>query len=323
MAGPSLSVVIPVFNEAASLLGLFEEVTDALLGIDAPYEILFVDDGSTDATPRVLQELAAKDPAVKLIAFRRNFGQTAAMMAGIDHAQGDVIVMMDGDGQNDPADIPRLLDRLAAGFDVVSGWRRERKDERWRRVVPSRIANALISWISGVHLHDYGCSLKAYRRDVIRSVRLYGEMHRFAPIYASWQGARVSELPVNHRAREHGESKYGLERVGKVLLDLLVVWFLGRYETRPMYVFGGFGFVSWGISLASGAYAVWRKLFDSTSFIQTPLPLLSVMAFITGVLSILMGLLAELLVRTYYESQQRRPYAIRSTQNLEPLQRGA
>ena len=187
--------------------------------------------------------------------------------------------------------------------------------------MPSRIANSLISWISGVHLHDYGCSLKAYRRDVIRAVRLYGEMHRFAPIYASWQGARVTELPVNHRPREHGESNYGLERVGKVLLDLLVVWFLGRYETRPMYIFGGFGFVCWAISLASGAYAVWRKLFDATSFIQTPLPLLSVMAFITGVLSILMGLLAELLVRTYYESQQRRPYSIRSSQNLEPERR--
>jgi glycosyltransferase involved in cell wall biosynthesis len=323
VAGPSLSVVIPVFNEAASLLGLFEEVTDAMLGLEGGYEILFVDDGSTDASPRILQELAAKDPAVKLIVFRRNFGQTAAMMAGIEYAQGDVIVVMDGDGQNDPADIPLLLNRLSAGFDVVSGWRRDRKDARWRRVLPSRVANALISWISGVHLHDYGCSLKAYRRDVIRAVRLYGEMHRFAPIYASWQGARVAELPVNHRPREHGESKYGLERVGKVLLDLLVVWFLGRYETRPMYVFGGFGFVCWGISLASGTYAVWRKLFDATSFIQTPLPLLSVMAFITGVLSIMMGLLAELLVRTYYESQQRRPYSIRYSQNLEPEQREA
>ncbi len=321
MAETSLSVVIPVFNEAASLQGLFEEVGDALLGLDSDYEILFVDDGSTDASLRILQELAAKDPAVKLIAFRRNCGQTAAMMAGVEYAQGDVIVVMDGDGQNDPADIPRLLDRLAAGFDVVSGWRRDRKDARWRRVVPSRVANALISWISGVRLHDYGCSLKAYRADVIRAVRLYGEMHRFAPIYASWQGARVAEIPVNHRPREHGESKYGLERVGKVLLDLLVVWFLGRYETRPMYVFGGFGFVCWGISFVSGAYAVWRKLFDATSFIQTPLPLLSVMAFITGVLSILMGLLAELLVRTYYESQQRRPYAIRSSRNLEPAQR--
>ena len=318
-----LSVVIPVYNEAGSLLGLFEEVTDALLALPTPYEILFVDDGSTDASPRILEQLAAKDAAVKVLTFRRNFGQTAAMMAGLDHAQGEVIVVLDGDGQNDPADIPRLLDRLAEGYDVVSGWRRERKDAYWRRVLPSRIANALISRITGVRLHDYGCSLKAYRCDVIRAVRLYGEMHRFAPIYASWQGARVTELPVNHRPREHGESKYGLERVGKVLLDLLVVWFLGRYETRPMYIFGGFGFVCWGISLASGAYAVWRKLFDATSFIQTPLPLLSVMAFITGVLSILMGLLAELLVRTYYESQQRRPYSIRSSQNLERTQREA
>jgi glycosyltransferase involved in cell wall biosynthesis len=316
VASARLSVVIPVYNEAESLPALFEEVTDALLGLRDPCEILFVDDGSTDATPRILEQLAGKDESVKVIAFRRNFGQTAAMMAGIDHAAGDVIVVMDGDGQNDPADIPRLLDRLAAGYDVVSGWRRERKDARLRRVWPSRVASALISWISGVRLHDYGCSLKAYRREVVRSVRLYGEMHRFAPIYASWQGARVAEIPVNHRPRAHGESKYGLERVGKVLLDLLVVWFLGRYETRPMYVFGGFGFVSWGIALCSGAYAVWRKLFDATSFILTPLPLLSVLAFITGVLSILMGLLAELLVRTYYESQQRRPYAIKHARNL-------
>jgi len=316
-----LSVVIPIYNEAGSLLALFEEVTDALLGLATPYEILFVDDGSTDASPRILEELAAKDAAVKVLTFRRNFGQTAAMMAGLDHAQGEVIVVLDGDGQNDPADIPRLLDRLAQGYDVVSGWRRERRDARFRRVIPSRIANALISRISGVRLHDYGCSLKAYRRDVIRAVRLYGEMHRFAPIYASWQGARVTEVPVNHRPREHGASKYGLERVGKVFLDLLVVHFLGRYETRPMYVFGGFGFVSWGISLLSGVYAVWRKLFDDTSFIQTPLPLLSVMAFITGVLSILMGLLAELLVRTYYESQQRRPYALKHARNLAPVAR--
>lgn len=316
-----LSVVIPVYNEAGSLLGLFEEVTDALLALPTPYEILFVDDGSTDASPRILEQLAAKDEAVKVLTFRRNFGQTAAMMAGLDHAQGEVIVVLDGDGQNDPADIPRLLDRLAEGYDVVSGWRRERKDAYWRRVLPSRIANALISRITGVRLHDYGCSLKAYRRDVIRAVRLYGEMHRFAPIYASWQGARVTELPVNHRPREHGASKYGLERVGKVFLDLLVVQFLGRYETRPMYVFGGFGFVCWGISLLSGVYAVWRKLFDDTSFIQTPLPLLSVMAFITGVLSILMGLLAELLVRTYYESQQRRPYSLKPARSVAPAPR--
>jgi len=302
-----LSVVIPVYNEAENLVPLYEDVTDALLGLPEPFEILFVDDGSRDRSPEVLRELAAKEDSIKVIYFRRNFGQTAAMMAGIDYASGEVIVVMDGDGQNDPADIPALLDKLAEGYDVVSGWRRKRRDERGR-IWLSRIANRLISWTSGVHLHDYGCSLKAYRRDVIKSVRLYGEMHRFIPVYASWWGARP---------RLRGSSNYGFERIIKVFLDLLVVYFLGRYETKPMYVFGGFGLVSWGISLASAGYAFYRKWFEDVSFILTPLPLLSVMAFITGVLSILMGLLAELLVRTYYESQEKRPYAIKTTLNLD------
>jgi len=311
-----LSVVIPVYNEAENLVPLYEDVTDGLLGLQEPIEIIFVDDGSSDRSPEILRELAAKEDSIKVIHFRRNFGQTAAMMAGIDHARGSVIVVMDGDGQNDPADIPALLDKLSEGYDVVSGWRRERRDERGRIWV-SRIANRLISWASGVHLHDYGCSLKAYRCDVIKSVRLYGEMHRFIPIYASWWGARVTEIPVSHRPRLRGTSNYGFERIIKVFLDLLVVQFLGRYETKPIYVFGGFGLVSWGISLASAGYAFYRKWFEDVSFILTPLPLLSVMAFITGVLSILMGLLAELLVRTYYESQQKRPYAIKSTLNLD------
>lgn len=312
-----LSVVIPVYNEAKNLLPLCSDVTEALLGMRGPFEILFVDDGSTDGSAEILRELARKEETIKLVVLRRNFGQTAAMMAGIDHARGDVIVVMDGDGQNDPADIPALLDALAGGYDVVSGWRRDRKDG-WLRVLLSRVANALISRVSGLRLHDYGCSLKAYRRDVIESVRLYGEMHRFIPIYASWWGARVTEIPVNHRPRLEGSSNYGLERIAKVFLDLLVVQFLGRYETKPIYVFGGFGLMCWGISLLSGGYAVYRKLFDDTSFILTPLPLLSVMAFITGVLSILMGFLAELQVRTYYESQQRTPYAVRSTLNVDP-----
>ena len=311
-----LSVVIPVYNEAENLVPLYEDVTDALLGLQEPFEILFVDDGSSDRSPEILREFAAKEDSIKVIRFRRNFGQTAAMMAGIDHAKGSVIVVMDGDGQNDPADIPALLDKLAEGYDVVSGWRRERRDERGR-IWLSRIANRLISWTTGVRLHDYGCSLKAYRRDVIQSVRLYGEMHRFIPVYASWWGARVTEIPVSHRPRLRGSSNYGFERIIKVFLDLLVVQFLGRYETKPMYIFGGFGLVSWGISLASAGYAFYRKWFEDVSFILTPLPLLSVMAFITGVLSMLMGLLAELLVRTYYESQQRRPYAIKSTLNLD------
>ncbi len=312
-----LSVVIPVYNEAENLLPLCSDVTDALLGLRGPFEILFVDDGSTDGSAELLRELARKEETIKVVALQRNFGQTAAMMAGIHHARGDVIVVMDGDGQNDPADIPALLDKLAEGYDVVSGWRRDRKDA-WLRVFLSRVANALISRVSGLRLHDYGCSLKAYRRKAIESVRLYGEMHRFIPIYASWWGARVTEIPVNHRPRLEGSSKYGLERIVKVFLDLLVVQFLGRYETKPIYVFGGFGLVCWGISLLSGCYAVYRKIFDDTSFILTPLPLLSVMAFITGVLSILMGFLAELLVRTYYESQQRVPYAVRYALTVDP-----
>ena len=311
-----LSVVIPVYNEAENLLPLFEEVTDALLGLPDAWEVLFVDDGSTDATPRLLDELASKEDRIKVLRFRRNFGQTAAMMAGMDHAAGQVIVVLDGDGQNDPADIPMLLEKLAQGYDVVSGWRRDRHDG-WLRTKLSNVANALIARMTGVKLHDIGCSLKAYRREVIESVRLYGEMHRFVPIYASWWGAEVTEVPVNHRARERGTSNYGFERIFKVFLDLMVVQFLGRYATRPMYVFGGFGLISWGISLAAAGLAFYRKFFDATSFIQTPLPLLSVMTFVTGVLSILMGLLAELLVRTYYESQQRVPYAIKSTRNLD------
>ncbi len=316
-----LSVVVPVYDEAEALASRFEEVSDAVLGLQQPWEILFVDDGSSDETPRILRELAGKAENVRVLTLRRNYGQTAALMAGIDHSAGEIVVAMDGDGQNDPADIPALLDPLARGYDVVSGWRRERKDQKWRRVIPSRLANRLISRLSGVPLHDYGCSLKAYRRQILRSFRLYGEMHRFVPIYASWEGARVTEIPVNHRPRRAGRSKYGLERVFKVLLDLMVVQFLGRYATKPIYVFGGFGLLCWGISLLSAGYAVYRKLFDATDFILTPLPLLSVMAFMTGVMSILMGFLAELLVRTYYESQQKAPYSIKSSLNLEATKR--
>jgi glycosyltransferase involved in cell wall biosynthesis len=308
--------VVPVYNEADNLLALFEDLSDVLLGLRQPWEVLFVDDGSVDESPRVLRELASKDDKIKVLTLRRNFGQTAATMAGIDHASGEVVVVMDGDGQNDPAEIPALLDRLAEGYDVVSGWRRERRDTRFR-VWLSRAANWIISCISGVRLHDYGCSLKAYRREILRSVRLYGEMHRFIPIYARWQGARVAEIPVNHRPRLSGSSKYGFERIFKVALDLMVVQFLGRYETKPIYVFGGFGLLCWGISALSTAYAFYRKIFEDVSFILTPLPLLSLMAFMTGTLSILMGFLAELVVRTYYESQQKAPYSVKHALNLE------
>jgi glycosyltransferase involved in cell wall biosynthesis len=308
--------VVPVYNEVDNLLTLFEDLGDVLLGLRQPWEVIFVDDGSVDESPLVLRELASKDDKIKVLTLRRNFGQTAATMAGIDHASGEVVVVMDGDGQNDPAEIPALLDKLAEGYDVVSGWRRERHDSRFR-VWLSRAANRIISCISGVRLHDYGCSLKAYRREILRSVRLYGEMHRFIPIYARWQGARVAEIPVNHRPRLAGSSKYGFERIFKVVLDLMVVQFLGRYETKPIYVFGGFGLLCWGISALSTAYAFYRKIFEDVSFILTPLPLLSLMAFMTGTLSILMGFLAELVVRTYYESQQKAPYSVKHALNLE------
>jgi dolichol-phosphate mannosyltransferase len=311
-----ISIVIPIFNERESLIELLESLTDVVLCLQQPFEIIFVDDGSNDGSDLLLESFAAKEDSIKVIRLRRNYGQTAALMAGIDFAQGDVIIPMDGDGQNDPADIPRLLDKMAEGYDVVSGWRRDRKDKRVRRVLLSRIANRLISRVTGVSLHDYGCSLKAYRTELLSGIRLYGEMHRFIPIYASWQGARVAEIPVTHHARRAGESKYGLERIFKVVLDLMVIAFLGRYETKPIYVFGGFGLVAWAAASVASAYAFYLKYFESTSLIQTPLPVVAAIFFNAGMMSILMGFLAELLMRTYFESQHKRPYAIAQMHNI-------
>lgn len=311
-----LSVVIPVYNEQDNIFPLYEGLSAALRNVGQNYEVILVNDGSSDATEANLETVAAKDSRFKVIHFRRNFGQTAAMMAGIDYASGDVIIGLDGDLQNDPADIPKLLDKLGEGYDVVSGWRRSRKDAAVRRNLPSRVANMLISEISGVHLHDYGCTLKAYKREVVKGVRLYGEMHRFIPIYAHWQGGRVAEIVVNHHPRIHGHSKYGLERVIKVLLDLVVVKFLASYANKPIYVFGGFGLFSIAVSFLAGLWAIYLKYFEDTSFIQTPLPLLVALTFITGIMSILMGLIAEIIMRTYYESQGKQVYLIRDTRNL-------
>ena len=311
-----LSIVIPVYNEQDSLLPLHERLNAALQDVGTDYEVIFVNDGSTDSTDANLRAIAAKDTRYKVVNLRRNFGQTAAMMAGFDFAAGDVIVPLDGDLQNDPADIPRLLRKLAEGYDVVSGWRLERQDATFKRTLPSRMANWLISRISGVRLHDYGCSLKAYRKDVLKGVKLYGEMHRFIPIYASWQGGRVTEIPVNHFRRVHGHSKYGLERVLKVVLDLIVVKFLASYSNKPIYVFGGFGLFSVLVSFLSGLAALYLKYVKQVSFISTPLPLLVVLAFITGVMSILMGLIAEIIMRTYYESQGKQVYLVKETINL-------
>jgi glycosyltransferase involved in cell wall biosynthesis len=302
-----MSIIVPVFNETENVVELHARLAAV---IDRPAELIFVDDGSTDDTFARLSEIASGDERVVVIRFRRNFGQTAALSAGIDHARGTIIIPIDGDLQNDPADIPRLLAKLDEGFDVVSGWRVDRKDPFHRRL-PSVIANKLVSAISGVRLHDYGCSLKAYRRSVLEDVRLYGEMHRFVPIYASWQGARVTEMPVTHHPRTRGKSNYGIERTLKVVLDLLVVKFLSSYLTKPIYVFGGFGVVALIIAALAFTIMVYLRLAGIADFIQTPLPLVVVMFVLVGCLSILLGLVAELTVRTYYESQGKRTYTIR------------
>jgi glycosyltransferase involved in cell wall biosynthesis len=313
----SVSVTVPIHNEAGNLPELHAQIRATLEKIGCPWELVLVNDGSNDGSDVLLDQIAAQDPAVKVIHFRRNFGQTAAMMAGFDHAKGDIIIPMDGDLQNDPADIPLMLARLAEGYDVVSGWRRDRKDNALQRNLPSILANRLISFVSGVSLHDFGCSLKAYRREVLDGVRLYGEMHRFLPIYAYWHGAKISEVEVRHYARTRGQSKYGLERVLKVLADLITVKFLDKFQQKPMYLFGAVGLSSGAISLASGTMAVWRKYFRSEPFIQNPLLLLAVMTAVTGVMCILMGLLAEMIMRTFFESQGKRAYLVRATRNLD------
>lgn len=314
-----ISVTVPIYNEEDNLMILYQKVSTVLDNLKQPWELILINDGSSDQSKEILDEIAGKDKNVKVVHFRRNYGQTAAMMAGFNYASGDVIIPLDGDLQNDPADIPRLLEKIEEGFDVCSGWRKDRKDNAFKRNLPSRIANRVISLISGVHLHDYGCSLKAYKKDVIKDVKLYGEMHRFIPIYASWQGARVTEVPVNHHPRRFGQSKYGLERTFKVILDLIVVKFLSQYATKPMYIFGGFGMLNLFVAFLSLAGALYIKFFHDTSLVQTPLPLLSVMTMITGTMCILMGLMAEVMNRTYHESQELPIYAVKETKNIVPM----
>lgn len=308
---PEVSVFLPVYNEEPNLLPLHAKLNEALKSLGRSAEIVYVDDGSTDESLRILREISELDPRVRVIALRRNYGQTAAMAAGIDAAKGKVLIPMDADLQNDPADIIRLLQKLDEGYDVVSGWRKNRKDKMITRKIPSMIANRLISWIGGVPLHDYGCSLKAYRRESLQDVRLYGEMHRFIPIYAAWAGARVTEIPVEHHARTMGKSKYGLSRTLKVVFDLMTIKFMASYQTKPIYVFGSFGMLAFAISIFGGLYAVFLKIFHKADFVQTPLPILSIVMFAVGVQFLLMGLLAEMLVRTYHESQAKRIYAVR------------
>src|SRR5690349_20243567 len=308
---PEISIFLPVYNEEPNLRPLHAKLDQALKSLGRSAEIVYVDDGSTDGSLNILRELAAMDSRVRVVALRRNYGQTAAMAAGIDAARGKVLIPMDADLQNDPADIRRLLDKLDEGYDVVSGWRKNRKDKMVTRKIPSMIANRLISWIGGVPLHDYGCSLKAYRRESLQDVRLYGEMHRFIPIYASWAGARVTEIPVEHHARTMGKSKYGLSRTLKVVFDLMTIKFMASYQTKPIYVFGSFGMLAFAISLLGGLYAVFLKIIHKADFVQTPLPILTIVMFAVGVQFLLMGLLAEMLVRTYHESQAKAIYAVR------------
>ena len=309
----NLSLVIPVYNEAENLDLLHKAIQDAL--DDMPHvqwEVVYVDDGSQDDSTQILESLAEQDPDhIIVVEFRRNFGQTAAIAAGIDHARGDVIILMDADLQNDPADIPMMIEKLDQGYDVVSGWRVNRRDKFLTRRLPSQAANWLISTVTGVHLHDYGCTLKAYRREVLSDFRLYGEMHRFIPAYASSVGAKIIEVPVQHHSRKYGKSKYGLMRTLKVILDLFTVKFLISYSNKPIYLFGGVGL---GLMLISGItwlFLMIRRLWFKISVFDSPLFQVSTMLMILGVQSILMGLIAELLVRTYHESQQKPTYTVR------------
>lgn len=311
-----LSIIIPLFNEEDNVQPLYDRLCETIYKEKLSFEVILIDDGSKDQTYSLLKQIADQDSHIKVIHFRKNFGQTAAMSAGIEHATGDIIVPMDGDLQNDPADIPVLLEKLNEGFDVVSGWRKNRKDPFFTRTLPSNTANALISLISGVHLHDYGCSLKAYRRDVLEQVHLYGEMHRFIPIYAHWQGGKITEMPVTHHPRLRGESKYGLMRIFKVILDLMVIKFLASYMTRPIHMFGGIGLFFISGAFLAGTYALYLKFFQGVSFILTPLPLLTVLLSMLGIMCILMGLNAELLMRTYHESQDKKIYAAKEKINF-------
>jgi len=312
-----ISVIIPLRNEELNVPILAEKLSVSLNSLGRDYEVIFINDGSVDATKARIQEVCANDRRLKAIHFRRNCGQTAAMQAGFTYAKGEIVVAMDGDMQNDPADIAKLLEKLDEGYDMVSGWRKDRQDHPIRRTFLSRVANGIISRATGVRLHDYGCSLKAYRKEVLDGISLYGEMHRFIPVYAYWNGARIAEIPVTHRARVHGTSNYGLERVVKVILDLGVVLFLHRYARKPIYVFGLCGLSSWALGSMAAVAAVLYKVLGQKSFIQTPLPLVAVTMFFTGVVCFLLGLLAELSIRTYYESQGKATYIIASFENLE------
>lgn len=311
-----LSIIIPIYNEEKSLTELYRQLKAALGSLSVRYEIIAINDGSKDQSYQVLKTMAQSDELFKVINLRRNYGQTTAMAAGIDKASGDIIIPLDADLQNDPADISKLLAKIDQGYDVVSGWRKNRQDSFLNRRLPSQVANYLISVITGVKLHDYGCTLKAYKAEFLKETRFYGEMHRFMPAYAAWHGAKITEIVVNHHLRRYGQTKYGISRVWRVILDLLVVKFLTEYSTKPMHFFGKFGYWSLFGGLAAGLIALGLKYLGGVYFISTPLPLLTVFLIIVGVQFVLMGLLAEILSRTYYESQNKPIYSIKDKINL-------
>lgn len=313
-----LSIISPVFNEEESIALLHQAVTNAVAPLHLQWELVLVDDGSTDGSRKQLEVLAGQDPEhVRVVELRRNFGQTTAISAGIDHSQGDIIVLIDADLQNDPADIPMMLAKLNEGYDVVSGWRVNRQDTFITRTLPSHLANGLISRVTGVHLHDYGCTLKAYRREVITGFRLYGEMHRFIPVYAKWVGADIVEVPVHHHPRRYGKAKYGLERTAKVILDLFTVKFLNSFSSKPIYLFGGLGLLLILAAIVVLLILVGLRIFAGEHLIRSPLLILSVMLVILGFQSILQGLIAEMLMRTYHESQHKLTYTVRRTINID------
>lgn len=315
-----ISVVVPVFNEEENVDILHGKLNDSLSALGLTYEIIYVDDGSRDKSFQLLDAISARDPHVKIIRFRRNFGQTAAMSAGMEHASGEVIIPMDADLQNDPADIPRLLEKMNEGYDVVSGWRKKRQDSIIRKI-PSRIANGLISRVTGVQLHDYGCSLKAYRASIIRDVNLYGEMHRFIPAYASMAGGRVTEIPVDHHPRIHGESKYGMGRIFKVALDLLVARFMGKFGQKPIYFFGGGAIRAGLLGMVCWMIAIDHRLIKPDEHInRNPLFYIGILLFLAALQLLMMGLLAEMNMRIYYEAGNKRTYIVQETRNLNGIQ---
>ncbi len=310
-----LSVVTPVYNESKSLKELVNGIIETLGETD--FEIVAVDDGSSDDSAKILEEMAKNEPRLKVIALMRNFGQTAAINAGIRNAIGDLVILMDSDLENDPNDIPRLISKLEEGYDVVSGWRKDRWKGQWlRRRLPSNLANFIIRKISGVKIHDFGCTLKGYRREVLKHIFLYGEMHRFIPVYCKWQGGRLTEIEVNYKKRQYGSSNYGLGRIFKVVLDLMLIAFMDRYMQKPIHFFGGAGLWSMIAAVISIVVAIYFKVTNAKDFVETPLPVLAAMFFIVGILMIMIGIIAEMLMRTYYESQNKSPYIIRRKTNI-------